>query len=248
MNNNKKINTFDRRTFIRSVGTLGLAAFVPSLYAESKGRVPGLEDLFGTECPPLFVGEGPYYPALETLPWGSDLTTVTGKNGVANGQIVYVFGKITTSSCTPLGNAHVELWQSDRDGRYNHPTAKRFASTDELDPYFRYFGKVVTQLDGSYLFKTILPKWYTVFGIKRCAHIHFRISHRGYGVVVSQMMFEGEEDDKIRLEDPEYIKVPPHVQEKIVVAKQIPADYPEMAQNLQMEKNALVCQFDQAFI
>lgn len=236
-----------RRRFIQSAGALGLSVFGPGLFG-AEGGVPDLDDLFGTACPPLFVGEGPYYPALETIPWVSDLTSVPGKTGVASGQLVYVFGKVTTSSCRPLQNVHVELWQSDKDGRYNHPTAKRFAGSAEVDPNFRYFGKVITQLDGSYLFKTILPKWCIVFGFKRCAHIHFRISHREYGTVVSQMMFEGDEDDKIRLEDHEYLNAASRVKEKIVVAKETPANYPALATNLQMEKNALVCQFDQAFI
>lgn len=241
-------NHLDRRTFIRSTGALGLTAFVPTLLTEAHAKVPGMEDLIGTKCPPLFVDEGPYYPALNSIKWGSDLTTVPGGKGVASGQILYVFGQVTTSGCLPLEEAQVELWQSDKDGRYNHPTAKRFAGSDELDPNFRYFGKVITQLDGYYLFKTIVPKWYVVFGFKRCAHIHFRISHRDHGTVVSQMMFEGKEDDKIRLEDREYLAAPPHVQEKIVVPKQKPSAFRDLAERLRMEENALVCRFDQAFI
>jgi protocatechuate 3,4-dioxygenase beta subunit len=241
-------NLLDRRKFVQSTGALGLTAFVPKLLTEAHAKAPGLQDLIGTQCPPLFVGEGPYYPALDSIAWGSDLTTVPGKRGVASGQILYVFGQVTTSACMPLGGVQVELWQSDKDGRYNHPTAKRFAGSDEIDPHFRYFGKVITQLDGYYLFKTILPKWYVVFGFKRCAHIHFRISHRDYGTVVTQMMFEGKEDDKIRLEDQEYLKAPPHVRKKIVVAKQKPLTFPEMAKRLRMEESVQVCRFDQAFI
>lgn len=244
----KKTKEIDRRAFIQTVGAIGLTTLVPSLYTKAFAGVPGLEDLIGTQCPPIIVGEGPYYPALETMQWGSDLTTVPGKTGKAKGQVLYVFGQITTSGCEPLGNAEVEIWQSDKDGRYNHPTAKRFAESDEIDPNFGYFGKVKTQMDGYYMFKTIVPKWYVVFGNKRCAHIHFKINHRNYGTTVTQMMFKGKEDDEIRKEDREYLNAMPHVKEKIVVAKQSPSAFPEMAKRLQMEDDALICRFDQSFI
>lgn len=242
-----------RRFFVQKVAATGLAILgassIGNLFARPAfANVPGLEALIGTDCPSLNVGEGPYYPGLEELPWGSDLTTIPGKSGVATGQLLYVFGQITTSACKPLGNAEVHLWQSDHNGRYNHPTAKRLSQSEDIDHNFRYFGRVKTQMDGYYLFKTIVPKWYTVFGMKRCAHIHFKINHIDYGTVTTQLMFKGKEDDEIRKEDPEYLNAMPHIRDKIVVEKQHPSAFPEMAKRMQIADDALICRFDQSFI
>jgi protocatechuate 3,4-dioxygenase beta subunit len=185
--------------------------------------------------------------AVDRLPWLSDLTQVPGGNGRAKGQLLYVIGKITDSQCATVSDANVELWQADINGYYNHPVDLRI-NQQLLDPNFRYSGQVITQVDGYYLFKTIVPKWYEVSGYRRCPHLHFRIKHASFGDVTSQMMFEGKEDDETRKEDVIYQEIPDHIKPRVVVAKQKPLAFPELAERFKMEADALVCRFDQAFI
>lgn len=229
-----------RRVFLRSIGAIGLTALAPRAFA-------GEDEFAALRCTPLFVNAGPYYPAIDQLPWASDLTRVPGKTGQAQGQILYIIGKITDVRCDTMTDTRVELWQADINGHYDHPVDRKI-SKQPLDPNFRYFGHVVTQADGYYLFKTIVPKWYEVFGYKRCAHIHFRIKHPEHGEVTTQMMFEGKEDDAIRKEDIIFQGIPDHIKPRVVVAKKKPSQFPELAARLKMEPDALVCRFDQALI
>jgi hypothetical protein len=62
------------------------------------------------------------------------------------------------------------------------------------------------------------------------------------------MMFEGKEDDEIRKEDAIYQGIPDHIKPRVVMAKQKPSAFPELAEQFKMEADALVCRFDQAVI
>jgi protocatechuate 3,4-dioxygenase alpha subunit len=52
------------------------------------------------------------------------------------------------------GDAMVELWQADAEGRYAHPDDPR--STD-ADPRFHGFGRLETGIDGACVFETVKP-------------------------------------------------------------------------------------------
>jgi protocatechuate 3,4-dioxygenase beta subunit len=228
-----------RRSFVGSVASIGLTALAPRAFADET-------ELGGLRCTPLFVTSGPYYPT-EPIPWASDLTRASGGTGRAKGQVLYVLGKVTNMNCDALSDSRVEVWQSDATGRYKHPVDSRI-NQRPLDPNFRYFSQVTTKLDGFYLFKTVVPSWYEVFGFKRCAHLHFRIKHPDYGEVTTQMMFEGKEDDELRKVDEVFKGLSDYVKPQVVVAKQAPGEFPELAERLKMEPDAVVCRFDQSFI
>ena len=229
-----------RRDWLTVSAALGLTALAPRALADESGFAE-------LGCTPLFVGSGPYYPAVETLPWASDLTRMPGKDGQAAGQILYVFGKISDSQCNTISDAKVEIWQSDMNGYYRHPVDMRL-NQKPLDPYFQYFGHVVTQVDGFYMFKTILPRWYEVFGYIRSAHIHFRIKHPDYGEVTTQLMFDDKEGEELRKKDLIYLGLPDFIKPLVVQPFQKPTEFPDLAERLKMEPDALVCRFDQAFV
>ncbi len=117
-----------------------------------------------------------------------DLTRVKGQEGVATGDIIVVKGKILDDQCKPIEGAIVEIWQSNHYGKYNHEYDNH--GTD--DPNFQGWGQAVTNKEGSYQFKTIIPGLYT----GRTRHIHFKVAKRGYHELVTQMYFEGEERNK----------------------------------------------------
>ena len=244
---------FSRRSLLKAVSTFGLTALTPSLFAEKDSDERLARLLAGKggwsefRCAPLSVGAGPFYPAVDQFPWASDLTRIPGKAGKAKGQILYIMGKTTDFDCRTVSGARVELWQADINGHYKHPVDQR-VSTQPLDPNFRYFGQVVTQLDGHYLFKTIVPSSYKIFDFPRCSHIHFRIKHPEHGEVTTQVMFEGKEDDVLRKKDLVFQGMPDYLKSKLVVPKEDPKELPELAERLTMEPDALVCRFDQAFI
>src|ERR1700733_4971794 len=101
--------------------------------------------------------EGPFYPVKDQPDEDNDLTIVRGNSKVASGQIIYVMGQVTDQNCAPVPNALVEIWQACVTGKYNHPND---TNPQPLDPNFQYWGKSVTDANGVYKFKTIIPGAY----------------------------------------------------------------------------------------
>ena len=177
-----------RRGFLQTT-LLSLGSFLPGI-SSAAGRcvnTPSTED-------------GPLYPA-EEMPWSSDLTTVAGQDGVASGQIAYLFGQVKNVACEPVSDATVEIWQADSKGYYKHP---RHTAPEGLDPCFQYFGKVRVDSEGRYLIKTIVPSWYRIFDIERAAHIHMKVRSPSNGVLTSEVYFPGTDQDHKRETDPVY--------------------------------------------
>lgn len=198
-----------RRNFFKiGAGTVGTLAATQTLAQVCK--LNSAEQPLG----PFFPRPGtPEVPVLEDtnpttpiyLANDSDLTKVKGVQGVAQGQVVYVRGQVTNADCKPLANATVIIWQASESGRYNHlgdsanhdflhpQTGENIER--ELDRSFQYWGKAVTDSDGNYEFKTIVPGFYPADlegGWYRPPHIHFMISATGYPQLVTQMYFIGE--------------------------------------------------------
>ena len=182
--------------------------------------------------------EGPFYPPVE-IPWLKDFTAVG--SGKPDGEIMYLFGRILDSAGRPIEAATVEIWHADNSGRYRHPRAPE---QDSLDQNFGYFGKVKTAKDGTYLFKTIVPRWYNLLDIRRANHVHLKMRHKDHGVLTTQMYFEGRDQDNIREQD-RVFKAHPN-RERLIVPKESPAKYAEL--DLQFEKNAICCKYDLAFL
>ncbi len=80
-----------------------------------------------------FQVDGPFYPmAIQDYDW--DLTSVSGKTGRAEGEVIEVTGQVLDAKCQPLPGSVLEVWQANLRGRYNHPGDK---STDR--PWIRIF-------------------------------------------------------------------------------------------------------------
>ena len=145
-----------------------------------------------------FTEDGPLYPP-GAIPKRTDLTG----EGKAQGQDLVLMGIISNFRNEPVHGVLVEIWQADSNGYYDHPRARGKdalddywkISLDDLDPNFRYFGAVETDSNGIYWFRTIIPRWYHVFGTDRgAAHILVKLRSMDNGVLTTELYFPGKED------------------------------------------------------
>ena len=243
-----------RRQFVRSgLGTiagLGVAGLSSRLVAAT-GESSSTRKLSEDEIP--FIGmteDGPLYPPVE-IPWDDDLTSNGITGGRAKGTTLYLFGMILTRQGRPLANATVEIWHTDFNGNYRHP---RGWAQDQLDPNFGYFGKVKTNSEGFYFFKTIRPRWYQLVGfpntpadgIPRAAHIHMKIRHKDHGVTTTEAYFDNASHEEIAPQDRVFLSRPKAVRDKILLPENSPKDYRELG--FDFEENAICCRYDMAYL
>ena len=126
--------------------------------------------------------EGPFYPVTRQDDIDNDLIHVKGMAGVAQGDILNLSGRVVNTRGEPQAGLVIEIWQTDPQGRYKHPGD---STPGERDPNFQYWGAAVTETDGSYFFKTIVPGAYH----PRPAHIHYKVLKDGKLILTSQIYF-----------------------------------------------------------
>jgi protocatechuate 3,4-dioxygenase beta subunit len=133
---------------------------------------------------------GPFYPVVKPLDQDADLTTIQGKPGKAQGQVIHLMGRVLNMKGEPISRAKVEIWQANTHGRYTHPSD---ANPAPLDPNFEGFGTQITDAEGRYRFKTIKPGAYPVpvEGWIRPPHIHFDVESKS-NRLITQLYFEGD--------------------------------------------------------
>ena len=137
------------------------------------------------------LGQGPFYPPNDSKEADNDLTVVDGSSGKPQGQIIYIIGTVKNTDGQPLSGAQIIIWQTDEIGKYNHPRENRYSRDGKelpLDPNFQYWGKTVTDADGKYQFKTIVPGHYG----GRPNHIHYKIRHPEYQTLTTELHFKGD--------------------------------------------------------
>lgn len=134
--------------------------------------------------------EGPYYPP-EPSETDADLTRLSGSSARALGEEIVITGLVRDLGGKPLPRTKVELWQACASGRYLHPGDP---STEVWDPNFQGFGRVLTDKQGHFRFRTIKPGAYPISrSWMRPPHIHFKFECPGYPSLTTQMYFEGDE-------------------------------------------------------
>ena len=179
--------------------------------------------------------EGPFYPVKDQPDEDNDLTQVNGHTQKALGKLVFIIGQVTDQNCAPLPNALVEIWQACASGRYNHPNDTNPAP---LDPNFQYWGKCVTDAQGHYRFKTILPGAYPAdTNWMRPPHIHFKVHKLGFHELTTQMYFAG---NKFNAADKILQALSPPEQAKVVV----PLEPPPTG----VDPNSRICKFDLSLV
>ena len=161
-----------RRDFFTAAGATLALASAPLPAATTYARTPR-------------QSTGPFYPATLPLDMDNDLVQVKGRDGLANGVITHITGRVGDDRGRVVTGARVEIWQCNAFGRYHHPRDRHDAP---IDPNFQGYGRTTTGDDGLYRFRTIRPVHYP----GRTPHIHFAISGAGIETLVTQMYVAGE--------------------------------------------------------
>ena len=126
--------------------------------------------------------EGPYYPV--DIPADSDFDLLrSGNLQYTRGQAAWVEGTLRDMDGRPVRGAAVEIWQCDEAGHYHHP-----GDGGKADAAFQGFGRVVTDANGAYRFRTIKPAPYT----GRTPHIHFKVKLGARELLTTQLYVAGD--------------------------------------------------------
>ena len=138
--------------------------------------------------------EGPMY--REDPPWRERPVKIyEGYDGMGEGDVLFVAGRVTSANGAPLTDAVIDVWQTGPAGGYD--------LWDPRQPAYNFRGRFGVDDSGAYEFQTMLPRPYTVptdgpvggylemVGQHpwRPAHIHFKIEAGGHQRLVTQLFF-----------------------------------------------------------
>jgi len=135
----------------------------------------------------------PIFRADELGPLDNDLILNFAKEGLPIGERIVVHGFVRDEFGRPVPNALVEVWQANAGGRYRHRNDKYLAP---IDPNFGGCGRMLTDANGYYVYRTIKPgpyPWRNRINDWRPSHIHYSLSGDGWAQrLITQMYFEGD--------------------------------------------------------
>ena len=90
-------------------------------------------------------------------------------------QRLVVSGRVLTADCKPAANGLLDFWHADENGEYDNRG-------------FRYRGHILTDAQGRYRFRTILPALYP----GRTRHYHVKVLATGRQLLTTQLYFPNE--------------------------------------------------------
>ncbi|CEI85229.1 dioxygenase [Ehrlichia minasensis] len=126
------------------------------------------------------------------FPLSNNLRRKTGTPLTADGELIYIVGRVTDENCIPIANANVFIWHTNAHGIYQDNqghSGKSELILEELDMYdynFSGSGKSVTDNLGNYSFITIVPGTNIQNKIPR---IHFTLQHSEFPEFNTTMFF-----------------------------------------------------------
>ena len=135
--------------------------------------------------------DGPVYGRLPLAPNDNDLTA-KHLPGRPIGQRIQLEGRVVDSDGRGVPDVLIEIWQTNASGAYVDAADPNFVP---LDPHFTGAGRTITDYEGRYWFRSIMPAPY--LGAEgswfRPAHIHVslfsgQLTHR----LITQCYFEGD--------------------------------------------------------
>lgn len=139
---------------------------------------------------PLYVAGAPEEKGFARLDDGTDLD---------NGTVLFMQGTVYGEDGQPLPNAKVEVWHANSLGNYSF--------FDESQSHFNLRRSIITDENGNYAFRSIVPLGYSVppegmtqkvLGAlgrhgHRPAHVHFFASADGHRKLTTQINIDGDE-------------------------------------------------------
>lgn len=136
---------------------------------------------------------GPRVLAEELGEKDHDLILNYASTGLPIGERIIVHGHVKDQFGRPVAGALVEVWQANASGRYRH---KKDQYIGALDPNFGGCGRMLTDANGHYCYRSIKPgpyPWRNRINDWRPSHIHYAISGDGWAQrLITQMYFEGD--------------------------------------------------------
>jgi protocatechuate 3,4-dioxygenase beta subunit len=132
---------------------------------------------------------GPYFPIGHRPAAQGDLTAIKGADGLAQGEMIEVTGRILNLHGEPVRGAKLTVWQANTFGRYGHSNDSNPAP---VDPNFVGCVDIRSSSDGVYRIKTVKPGAYPAGpDWIRPPHIHFEVQGQ-FERLITQMYFPGE--------------------------------------------------------
>ncbi len=136
---------------------------------------------------------GPRFGHGEITALDGDLIANYAKDGDPVGERIIVHGRVLDENGRPVPRTLVEIWQANAGGRYRH---KKDGYLAPVDPNFGGCGRVLTDDQGHYAFRTIKPgayPWRNWVNNWRPAHIHLSVFGTAFAQrLITQMYFEGD--------------------------------------------------------
>jgi len=161
-----KFHMLNRRDVLRSSAFAATGLIAGDAVAQAElSPTPECRD--GDE-PTVRQMEGPFYKP--SSPQRADLTEAGAK-----ARPVELSGYVLTRTCQPVQRVLVDLWHADDAGEYDNRG-------------FRYRGHILTDAQGRYRFRTILPALYP----GRTRHYHFKVLATGRQLLTTQLYFPNE--------------------------------------------------------
>lgn len=159
---------------------LGLSELVVLLNDEGRGSATEANNEG-----PLYVPDAPERKMGEPL--GED----------KDGEPLLLSGRVLTPGNEPVAKVLLDVWQPNSKGNYD--------TQDPKQPRGNFRGRFWTASDGRYEFETVVPAGYKVPGDGPCgqvlkllgrhpwrpAHIHFKLSAKGYAPITTMTYIEG---------------------------------------------------------
>ena len=129
-------------------------------------------------------GEGPFYP--DRIPEDTDNDLVKNGNSTieAGGKILNLSGSLVNRDSKPIKGMTAEIWQTDMNGVYLHTGSFRSKMRDDQ---FQGFGRSITDRNGHFFFRTIIPVEYP----GRTPHIHLKLWNERENVLTTQLYIQG---------------------------------------------------------
>ena len=121
-----------------------------------------------------------------------DLSRAVPGGARAMGQLISVEGRVVDEDGAPIVGAVIEIWQANSAGKYIHELDRHEAP---FDPNFTGQGRLLTDGEGRFQFRSIKPGAYPVMESDwwwRPPHIHFSIFGPSWmNRFVTQIFFPG---------------------------------------------------------
>jgi len=137
---------------------------------------------------------GPVFGDTIVGPRDNDLLHNFAADGEsAIGQRILVYGRVRDQSGRAVPHTLIEVWQANASGRYRHKKDNYLAP---LDPNFGGCGRCLTDAQGDYEFRSVMPgpyPWPNGVNDWRPSHIHFSLFGQAFAQrLITQMYFEGD--------------------------------------------------------